>query len=331
MQIVRKVTFSENNAQVLAKIVLIFVLIAIVSTLFAQPVAAENTYRITDGDTSIVHTTSATDPERILSEAGVLLGEADMVVVERTVGGTTELRVRRLQMVTVNCDGNRRFVGTYGETVAQLLDSLQITLGAEDRADIALDAATFDGMTVEVIRVTHETVTGDVVLPHETVRYAVSGKSAADPVYLSVGQDGMARRTVRITYENGVEVSRSTVREDIINEPVREVVVGGALEGADGTARVLSCLGTAYSCDGRPGITATGTVVHIGTVAVDPRVIKLGSAMYIASDDGVYDYGFCTAEDTGGLIKGNRVDLYMDTTPDCFQFGARRCTVYVLN
>ncbi len=97
-----------------------------------------------------------------------------------------------------------------------------------------------------------------------------------------------------------------------------------------GSAKTLSCLGTAYSCDGRPGITATGTTVHIGTVAVDPRVIPLGSKMYITSDDGQYVYGFCTAEDTGGLIKGNRVDLYFNTTKECFQFGVRQVTVYVL-
>lgn len=98
-----------------------------------------------------------------------------------------------------------------------------------------------------------------------------------------------------------------------------------------GSARTISCLGTAYSCDGRPGVTATGTIVHIGTVAVDPKVIPLGSKMYIVSDDGQYVYGFCTAEDTGGLIKGNRVDLYFNTTKECFQFGARRVTVYILD
>ena len=97
-----------------------------------------------------------------------------------------------------------------------------------------------------------------------------------------------------------------------------------------GAARTLTCLGTAYSCDGRPGITATGTTVHIGTVAVDPKVIPLGSKMYIVSNDGRYVYGFCTAEDTGGLIKGNRVDLYFNTTEECFQFGARPVTVYIL-
>ncbi|MDO4845976.1 MAG: 3D domain-containing protein, partial [Oscillospiraceae bacterium] len=192
---------------------------------------------------------------------------------------------------------------------------------------------------------------------------------------LAKGTNGMVRRTISVTYENGREVKRELLAEAVEQHPVNEIVVGNidrslkpqanggtaiatvaqglhsqstqlSLQAAGasndarqalypqveiaGSARTLSCLGTAYSCDGRPGVTATGTIVHIGTVAVDPKVIPLGSKMYIVSDDGKYVYGFCTAEDTGGLIKGNRVDLYFNTTAECFQFGARRVTVYVL-
>ena len=53
--------------------------------------------------------------------------------------------------------------------------------------------------------------------------------------------------------------------------------------------------------------------------------------MYIVSDDGQYVYGYCVAEDTGGLIKGNRVDLYFDTYDECINFGYRPVTIYVLD
>ena len=330
MQIVRKVTFSENNAQLLAKIVLICVLIGIAATMFVQPVAAENTYRIVDGGRSFDHATALTEPAKILAEAGVKLGAADSYAVTQSDSGINELRVLRMQMITVNVDGFRRYAATYGQTVGELLTSLGVTLGKDDRTSFPLDAQTADGMVIDVTRVTHKTYTEDAVIPRPTTRYAVAGQDA-EPVYLKEGRDGLSRRTVQINYENGVEVSRSTLIAETVIEPEGAVMVGGEADGANGTARVLSCLGTAYSCDGRAGITATGTTGHIGTIAVDPKVIPLGSSMYIRSDDGAYDYGFCTAEDTGGLIKGNRVDLYMNTTPECFQFGARRCTVYVLN
>ena len=76
--------------------------------------------------------------------------------------------------------------------------------------------------------------------------------------------------------------------------------------------------------------TATGTTVRVGTVAVDPTVIPYGTRMFIVSNDGNYVYGIGTAEDCGGAIKGNRLDLYYPTDAECFAFGRIGCTVYFL-
>ena len=109
---------------------------------------------------------------------------------------------------------------------------------------------------------------------------------------------------------------------------------GGVLTTASGDTirytKVLSCTATAYSCEGYVGHTYSGTVARVGAIAVDPSVIPLGTRMYIVTDDGRYIYGFCTAEDIGGSIKGNKVDLYFDTIAECWQFGVRACTVYIL-
>jgi 3D (Asp-Asp-Asp) domain-containing protein len=82
---------------------------------------------------------------------------------------------------------------------------------------------------------------------------------------------------------------------------------------------------TAYSGPqlGQPEpITAKGTIARAGrTVAVDPKVIPLGSKIYI---EGI---GERIAEDTGGAIKGNRIDVYLGTVPQAIQFGVRRGTV----
>ncbi len=58
--------------------------------------------------------------------------------------------------------------------------------------------------------------------------------------------------------------------------------------------------------------TAMGTRARVGAVAVDPRVIKLGSRLYVESMDGWPSYGYATAEDTGGAIKGKRIDLSLN-------------------
>ena len=51
--------------------------------------------------------------------------------------------------------------------------------------------------------------------------------------------------------------------------------------------------------------------------------------MYILSDDGAYVYGYATAEDCGAFT-GHHIDLYFNTEAECWRFGRRACTVYVL-
>ena len=79
---------------------------------------------------------------------------------------------------------------------------------------------------------------------------------------------------------------------------------------------------TAYTWTGNR--TATGTWPSRGTVAVDPRVIPLGTELHIEG------YGPAVAADTGGAIQGQRVDLYMDTEAECWQWGRRQVMVEVI-
>lgn len=72
--------------------------------------------------------------------------------------------------------------------------------------------------------------------------------------------------------------------------------------------------------DGK-GITFTGTKVHRGIAAVDPSIIPLGSGLYIPG------YGYARAEDTGGAIKGNRVDLYFENRKDALEWGHKKLTI----
>ena len=78
------------------------------------------------------------------------------------------------------------------------------------------------------------------------------------------------------------------------------------------------------------GITKMGTVARHGVVAVDPRVIRLGSNLYVESMDGWSDYGYARAEDIGGAIKGDRIDLFIASRSTALRFGRRNVRVYVL-
>lgn len=92
-------------------------------------------------------------------------------------------------------------------------------------------------------------------------------------------------------------------------------------------SQVLNVVATAYSGD---GITASGSPTKrnpngYSTIAVDPRVIPLGSKVYVEG------YGYAIAEDIGGAIKGNRIDIFVTSESEAQSWGRRSVNVYILN
>lgn len=88
---------------------------------------------------------------------------------------------------------------------------------------------------------------------------------------------------------------------------------------------------TAYtaSCEGCSGITKTGVDLKANpdakVIAVDPSVIPLGSKVYVEG------YGYATAEDIGGAIKGNRIDVFVPTQSGALQWGRKTVKVTILD
>jgi 3D (Asp-Asp-Asp) domain-containing protein len=123
--------------------------------------------------------------------------------------------------------------------------------------------------------------------------------------------------------------------EDRITDVSKNADGSGTLTFASGKTlaftAVKSMTATAYTkgYGGADSTTATGTTVHVGVVAVDKKVIPLGTRMYIVSEDGSIVYGMAAAEDTG--VRGDVVDLYYDTYDQCIEFGRRKATVYILS
>ena len=169
------------------------------------------------------------------------------------------------------------------------------------------------------------------------------------------GQDGELLCTAEVTYFNGRETRRRMLDATQTIAPVTQIVAQGTAQAQEapeksdmpiiGDGYILMPSGevlTYYKTDnvtatgythtdaGCDQITATGTTVHYGTVAVDPRFIPYGTRMLIVSHDGERYYGIATAEDCGGAIKRDKMDLYFPTYEECIEFGRRRCTIYFL-
>jgi 3D (Asp-Asp-Asp) domain-containing protein len=75
---------------------------------------------------------------------------------------------------------------------------------------------------------------------------------------------------------------------------------------------------------GYVGRTSIGERARFGIVAVDPDVVPYRSMLYVEG------YGVGLAADTGGDIKGRRVDLCFDSTAEALQYGRRKTTAYIL-
>lgn len=324
--------------------------LAIALLLLSQTAFAQTTYVITDGTQVLVHTTSATDPETVLGEAGLKLG-ADDTYTTQAVDGGSEICIRRGQRIRIDYYGELIEASSIGENVQELLKRLNLSWNADDSISLPLETQTYDGMELSIASVIHQEQTYTSVLPHETVYCSDASLPEGEEKILTQGVDGQMICTARVTYVNGKETQRQVLSEQVVSQPVTEFVARGtALEPeteaeqkpiiGDGIITlptgevltytgVITSLATAY-CD--KGTTATGTQARVGAIAVDPRVIPYGTRMFIVSADGEYIYGIATAEDTGSRkhIIGTRIDLYFDTKAECVQFGNRDCLVYFL-
>ncbi|MCE9557515.1 MAG: G5 domain-containing protein [Armatimonadetes bacterium] len=146
------------------------------------------------------------------------------------------------------------------------------------------------------------------------------------------GTPGTVLRTYEVITKFGKAVSKrlvSTTR----SEPVAEIIAIGSAgytnsnRGGYTRSKVVVMEATAYHPyeGSSTGSTATGISAKFGVVAVDPRVIKLGTMVFVEG------YGFAIAADTGGAIKGNKIDLCMLDKRAIYNFGRRKVRVHILS
>ena len=194
--------------------------------LLSQAAFAQTTYVITDGDRVLVHTTYETDPAEVLSEAGLELGAEDTFTAQ-TDGGVSAITVNRIQLVRVQNGGEELEVATYGSTVSGILEQLGISTEGELRISQDLDAQTYDGMVIDVVYLRTETRQYIRTEPYDTVYCTDSTLEPGAEKILTPGRNGSILCTAEIIYENGVEISRSVLREKVLYTPVNALVARG--------------------------------------------------------------------------------------------------------
>jgi len=253
------------------------------------------------------------------------------------------IHYRAAVSVTLVVDDVPQTVRTTADTIGAMLAKEHVAYDSHDRILPAADEIVANEQTIHLDHVNSwvETVRHSVAPP---IKHLMSWNLALGHTkVMQSGAPGLREVSYRVTRKQGnrTQMKRSMLAARVIRQPRTRVVAAGigeynalaalAKRGFDGTIQLakaaITMVATAYTanCDGCSGITASGQHAGHGIVAVDPRVIPLGSHLYIPG------YGHAVAGDTGGAIRGNRVDLGFNSYADAMQFGRRPVTVYVLH
>lgn len=244
---------------------------------------------------------------------------------------------KKEQMV-IHIKGKEMTVNSYSKTVGELLSENDIHYDENDIIYPSLDTKLEDYMNINITYVQEITVS-----EHSRIAYKTTVKkdNSLPKGVTKVTQEGKEGRKTIIyeeIYRDGKLVSRVADKEIIREEAVNKVVTKGtgtsyvatytslsentstSKSNVSGSKMVVSA--TAYSGD---SITATGTTPKWGTIAVDPSIIPYGTKVYIPKFNMTF-----VAEDCGGGIKGNRIDIFMNSSSACYNWGVRSIDIYIV-
>ncbi len=268
----------------------------------------------------------------VLAEAGVKLGPKDAVQPDLTATVTRGMviTVNKAVNVKVNVDGGTVAVQTPKIPVSDVLQAAGIVLGPLDRVNIPLADVVAEGTVITINRVAEKIVYERYQLPVPVERMEDPQMERGESRTVTAGMPGIAQRQVEVVFVDGRPANQLVLADQVIRKPVSRLIAFGTLSMVSrggNTVRfqkVIDVVATAYSYDaGR--YTCTGKPVHFGVVAVDPSVIPLGARLYVEG------YGYATADDIGGAIKGDRIDVFFESLRDCDRWGRRHTKVYILS
>ncbi len=277
-----------------------------------------------DGATYTLRTTAPTVGEA-LHEAGitVYLGDEVHPGLGDLLSAYMRVVILRSTPIIIEADGQRIQTRTRAHTVADALAEQGIFLNGMDEVHPPLSTPLHDNLRIRVTRVQEFVHIEDERIPYETVYVPDDALEIDHRRVVTPGRPGIYRRRYRVRVVDGEEVARTLEDAWVAQEPITNVIAYGrkiitrTLETPDGVItywRRIRMLATSYSASTagvRPdapwyGFTRLGYKMRHGIVAVDPRVIPLGSHVYVPG----YGKGF--AADTGSRILGRRIDLGYD-------------------
>lgn len=294
---------------------------------------AEKVHVNVDGKSEVYYTTEDTVGEFFRS-IDLDLSEHDVsnFAEDAEIESNMTIDVQKAFQIDVQDGKDKMEFWTVTQTVEQFLDEAGITLNKLDKVSPKLDQVITKDTKVRITRVVEKEKEVEEVIPYTVEEQKDASLEKGKKKVVQEGQEGRAKVTYKITTENGKEVDRKLLKEEVLEEAVKEIVKVGTKEVAsttatgmpDGGGKVLTMEATGYGrdCTGCSGITATGIDVrknpNLKVISVDPNVIPLGSKVWVEG------YGVAIAGDTGGAIKGNRIDVLLPSEAYAAEHWGRR-------
>lgn len=305
----------------------LFIVVLSVGFLWAN----KTVYIYADGVQTSV-TTLYKDPAAVLAKAGITLGEHDEYRLSTAeLASGTIIQVYRAVPVTIAYQGQIQEVLTAKPTVAEVAESRGIP---QDNVRLKPDPATpvAANMNIAAVTITEQQVEQQETAPFPIVRRPDPYMELGEEEVEAWGQDGVKMVTRLLHLEDGIQTMATIIAERTTVSPTPQIVRVGTRDTVETSRgdmrfkRIEYMEATAYTpTDGSwHGITASGIPARRGIVAVDPRVIPLGSRLYVSG------YGLALAADTGGDIVGNRIDVCIENSSEAWRYGRQPVKVYIL-
>ncbi|MDY0236384.1 MAG: 3D domain-containing protein [Gudongella sp.] len=339
---------DANMAEV-AKKVKVLLILAIAMTLSLGVNLFQGTTITLDVDGNVIQKVSyESTVEDLLTEEGIILTKDTRVEpsLEALILKDIKVTVTNPKNYTIITNDGELEIESYNNNVKDILKDANINLGWKDFAKPGLEEKISPNTRIQVYQVEEKLRVEQVAIPYETETITNIRLDKGIQNTLQEGQDGFKRSHIKDIFINGEFASSVIVLDTIVSEPQSRVLEQGAndiISTSRGDTRFQEALvmeasayDLSYASTGKSpgdkyyGVTASGTTARPGTVAVDPRVIPLGTKLYVESLDGTSDYGFAIAEDRGSAIKGNRIDLFFSSNKAAMNFGRRNVKVYIL-
>lgn len=249
------------------------------------------------------------------------------------------IKIKRAIPIIVIADGKEHKINTTNNKVEDILEQLKLQVDENDKVKPSLSSTVSkESNSIEIVRVEEKIEVKETVLDYKKIEKKNSNLLQGKANLVQRGSTGLKTIEEKVILEDGIEISREVVSENIkkpvdeIKEigtkvPVKKTIANSnksvpVSRGSQSSVKTITVEATAYYAGDK---TASGTKPRANRTIAASSNYSFGTKMYIPALGNTY-----VVEDRGGAVTGNKIDIYFNTREECVRFGRRSLQVQVL-